>query len=194
MSKKGILAAVATIALMAGHAAPAQESKTVLGPTLFEECANAAIAAQRAETDVKAGIATCTEAAEHSWSTLSERAFAYLDRGTLHMARGENGLAIADFGRAIKANPGLAAAYNDRGVAYSALHRQADAVRDFTQALTLHAENADQILFNRAIAYEDQGDLKLAYLDYRAAAEINPGWSLPSEQLARFTVSRSPSS
>jgi tetratricopeptide (TPR) repeat protein len=190
MSKKGSLVAVATIGLMVGHAALAQESKTVLGPTLFEECANAATAAQRAGTDIRAGIAACTDAAEHSWATLSERAFAYLDRGTLHVARGENALAIADFSRAIKASPGLAAAYNDRGVAYSALHRQADAVRDFTQALALHAENADQILFNRAIAYEDQGDLKLAYLDYRAAAEKNPGWDLPAKQLARFSVGR----
>ena len=32
------------------------------------------------------------------------------------------------------------------------------------------------------------GDLKGAYLDYRKAAELDPGFDLPRQQLTRFTV------
>jgi tetratricopeptide (TPR) repeat protein len=97
-------------------------------------------------------------------------------------------MALADFTRAIQGDPKLASAYNDRGAAYSALHRPAEAVRDYTQALALHADNAAQVLFNRALAYEDQGETKLAYQDYQAAAQMKPDWDLPVRQLARFSV------
>lgn len=188
MSKKTVYAFAVLFGLTAAHAVAAQEAKYIVGPTLFEECANAAIGAQKAGTADARNIETCTIAIDHSWATLSERALAYLDRGSIYQARGETELAVGDFNRAIQANPSLAAAYNDRGVAYSALHRPADAVRDFTQALALHAEDADQVLFNRALAYEDLGDSKNAYIDYRAAADKNPSWDLPAKQLARFSV------
>jgi len=194
MSKIAILSAVAVLALVTGHSVMAQESTTVLGPTLFDECANAAASAQKIGKADRAGIDTCSQAIGRSWSTVGETAAAFLNRGTLHLVRGENEQAAADFSRAIKASPSLAAAYNDRGVAYSALHRSAEAVRDFTTALSLKADNADQVLFNRAMAHEDQGDLKLAYLDYRAAADLNPQWDLPAKQLARFSVGHSPAS
>jgi hypothetical protein len=44
------------------------------------------------------------------------------------------------------------------------------------------------------MAYEDQGDLKHAYIDYRKAAELNPSWDQPARQLARFNVDRAPAS
>ena len=180
--------AAAIAGLATGYAASAQEAKVIIGPTLFEQCANAASEAQKTGATNRVAFETCTDAIDRSWATLSEQALAYLDRGTLHRVAGETELAIADFTRAIHDDPSLAAAYNDRGAAYSALHRPAEAVRDFSQALALHADNADQVLFNRALAYEDLGETKLAYLDYQAAAQLNPGWDLPVKQLARFSV------
>ena len=188
MSKKIVVIAIVLLGLAAGYAVSAQEAKVIIGPTLFEECAHAASEAQRTGAVDHLSVATCTDAIEHSWATLSERALAFLDRGSLYRVRGDTELAVGDFTRAIQANPSLAAAYNDRGAAYSALHRPAEAVRDFTQALALRAEDADQVLFNRALAYEDLGEPKKAYLDYRAAAEKNPSWDLPVKQLARFSV------
>jgi len=194
MSKIGMLSAAAIVGLMAGAGAMAQESVTVLGPSLFDECGNAAAAAQRTGHVGIADMHTCDAAIGRSWSTVGQTANAFVNRGTLHLARGENDKAINDFTQAIKADPSLAAAYNDRGVALSATHRQADAIRDFSQALALKAENADQVTFNRAMAYEDTGDLKRAYIDYRKAAELNPSWEQPARQLARFNVKASPAS
>lgn len=180
--------AVAAIGLAAGSAVLAQEAKVVLGPTLLDQCAKAAAEAQRSGAADRVAFETCTDAIERAWATHSQQAMGYLDRGTLHRVAGETELAVADFTRAIEDDPSLAAAYNDRGAAYSALHRPAEAVRDYSKALALHVDNAPQVLFNRALAYEDQGETKLAYLDYQRAAELDPGWDLPAKQLARFSV------
>jgi len=192
MSKIGMLSAAAIVGLMAGAGAMAQESVTVLGPSLFEECGTAAAAAQRTGHVGVTDIQACNSAIGRSWSTVGETASAFVNRGTLYLVRGENDKAINDFTQAIKADPALAAAYNDRGVALSATHRSADAIGDFSQALALKAGNADQVLFNRAMAYEDTGDLKHAYIDYRKAVELNPSWDQPAQQLARFNVKATP--
>jgi tetratricopeptide (TPR) repeat protein len=189
MSKNRTLAAFAVFGLLAAHAATAQEAKVVLGPSLFDQCANAAAEAQRTGNADRIALDTCSDAIQRAWATHSEQALAYLDRGTLYRVRGENQLAVADFTSAIKDDPALAAAYNDRGATYSAMHRSAEAVRDYTQALALHADNAAQVMFNRALAYEDQGDMKQAYIDYKAASEMKPDWDLPARQLVRFHAS-----
>jgi tetratricopeptide (TPR) repeat protein len=181
-------AGAALVVLLAAVPALGQESITVLGLSLLDQCSNAAANAQRLGKADPADLQVCGDAIARSWSTESEIATAYRSRGALHLVRGEPSMAIADFTRALEADPAYAAAYNDRGVAFSALHRSAEATRDYTRALALKPENADQILFNRAMAYEDQGDLKRAYLDYRQAADLNPAWDLPAKQLARFTV------
>lgn len=182
------LAGAALVGLLSGASAMAQEAVTILGISPLEQCSNAAANAQRLGTAGQIEIDLCSDAIARSWSTEGELAVGYRNRGILRLARHEPDLAAADFTRAIKADPGYASAYNDRGVAYSMMHRMADATRDYTMALKLNAVNADQVHFNRAMAYEDQGDLKQAYQDYREAAELNPGWEQPARELARFTV------
>ncbi len=193
MSKLTVLCVI-TITGLAAFGSRAQESMMVLGPTLFEECNNAAAAAQRLGHADIADIQTCDAAVSRSWATAGEIANALVNRGTLHLVRGENDKAIGDFTLAIRQDPALASAYNDRGVALSSQHRQAEAISDFSRALALKAGDADRVLFNRAMAYEDTGDLKSAYLDYLEAAQLNPGWDQPAQQLVRFNVRRSPGS
>jgi len=193
MSKLLVICVIVITGLLA-FGARAQEVVMTLGPTLLDECNNVAAAAQRTGHADIGDIQTCDAAISRSWSTAGEIANALVNRGTLHLVRSENDKAIGDFTRAIKEDPVLASAYNDRGVALSAQHRQAEAIADFSRALTLKPENPDQVLFNRAMAYEDTGDLKNAYLDYLAASELNPGWDQPAHQLARFNVRRSPGS
>lgn len=194
MFKFGMLSAAAVAGLLATGAMAQQDSVTVLGPTLFHECSTAAAQAQRTGQVGATDFETCSAAIDRSWATATETANAFVDRGTLHLVRGDNAKAVSDFTQAIKADPALASAYNDRGVALSALHRQAEAIGDFSKALALKVEKPDQVYFNRAMAYEDTGDTRLAYLDYRKAAELNPGWEQPARQLVRFNVSRTPAS
>jgi len=191
MCKIGMFSAVFAAGVLASSAT-AQESMLVLGLSLLDQCNNAAASAQRTGHADIADIETCDAAIGRSWSTAGEIANALVNRGTLHLVRGETDKAVADFTQAIKQDPVLASAYNDRGVALSSQHRQTEAIGDFSRALALKAGNPDQVLFNRAMAYEDTGDLKRAYLDYLEAAELNPGWDQPARQLARFSVRRTP--
>ena len=182
------LAGAVLFGLLSGAPVMAQEAITILGISPLQQCANAAATAQRLGKADNLDIDLCSDAIARSWTTEGELATGYRNRGILRLTRHELDLAVADFTRAIKADPRYASAYNDRGVAYSMMHRAADATRDYTMALKLSPPNPDQVYFNRAMAYEDQGNLKLAYEDYRQAADLNPNWDQPARELARFTV------
>lgn len=174
--------------------AQASEAQTILGSSDDSECSAAAAAAEQTGKGGQSGLLVCQHAIADDLATVGDRARAFLNRGVIHLARGENSLAIHDFDEALKLKPTLSAALNDRGIAHYGMQHYELATADFTAALALNPEHPERVLFNRALAYEDQHDLKLAYLDYRKAAELAPAWDKPARELARFTVSSSPAS
>src|ERR1700761_2520598 len=94
MRKIEMLCTLVTASLLA-FGAHAQESRMVLGPTLLEECNNAAAASQRTGHVDVSDIQTCSAAIARSWATAGEIADAYVYRGTLYLQRGEQDKAIA---------------------------------------------------------------------------------------------------
>ncbi len=170
--------------------ASAQESVSVLGVTPAEHCAAAAATAGKTGTAGLTSLEVCNEAVASRDLVQQEVGVARLNRGVVHLARAEYEAAISDFSAAIKDGVNPAIALNDRGAAESALHQYVAAQADFTQALEQKPEHPETVYFNRALTYEDQGDLKHAYQDYRKAAAANPTWDKPTKELARFTVSR----
>jgi len=193
--RKKLLSPVLAASMLALCApAFAAEAETVLGRSNLSECIDAAAAAEQSGKAGESGLLACQHALMEELSTTSERAAALLSRGVLHLTRGENALAIKDLDQALKLKPTSSEALNDRGIAHYALHQYELATSDFTASLALSPEHPERVLFNRALAYEDQRDLKRAYLDYRQAAELNPAWDKPAHELARFTVARSPAS
>ncbi len=117
-------------------------------------------------------------------------AVASVNRGVIEQAMSRFDDAMADFDRAVQLNPGLAEAYLNRGSLLDGEHKLDQAIADFTQALTLNPERPEQVYYNRAIAYEDRGDVRAAYFDYREASRLAPNWDKPKQELARFTVHR----
>jgi tetratricopeptide (TPR) repeat protein len=115
-------------------------------------------------------------------------AAAYINRGLLHFARSEFDKAIADSNVALELDNNLPEAMINRGAALLQKHRPADAAADFTNALQLAPAHLERIYFDRAMAREDMGDIKGAYADYRQAAQLNPQWDEPKQQLTRFKV------
>ena len=194
MRKKLLSPALAGLMLALGAPAFAAEAETVLGRSNLSECIDAAAAAEQTGKAAESGLLACQHALMAELSTTSDRVEALLSRGVLLLTQGKNALAIKDFDQALKLKPTSSAALNDRGIAHYALHHYDLAVSDFSASLALSPEHPERVLFNRALAYEDQRDLKRAYLDYRQAAELNPTWDKPAHELARFTVARSPES
>jgi tetratricopeptide (TPR) repeat protein len=165
---------------------------TVLGTSPMQACANLATKASSAGTASYNDLITCNEALHWAHATPNDLAPALINRAVLHIARSEYGEAIADLDLALALKPGLADGFNDRGAAHWALHQNEAAKADFTRALALHPSHPERVYFNRALANEDSGDLKQAFLDYRRAAEIDPTWDKPAKELARFSVGRAP--
>jgi tetratricopeptide (TPR) repeat protein len=153
----------------------------------FNRCADAVTAAVANDNATEAGVAKCTKAADLA-ELNSGRAAALSNRSVLNFQRADYNAAIADSTAALKIDGRLVEAVVNRGAAYLAMHRAGEAVTDFDRALTMAPVHAEKIYFNRAMAREDMGDLKGAYVDYARAAQLAPQWDQPKQQMNRFTI------
>ena len=176
-------AAIAAVALSLG-AGTADASVQVLGKSMAASCSDAAFA-YKSDPD---SIQTCSRAIEQESMVTRDRAATHINRGVLLMRRQNFQAALSDFQAAAKIAPTLGEAYANRGSVYIVEGRFPEAVADFDQALTLGLSQPERTYFNRAVAREWMDDASGAYRDYRKAAELNPKWPDPQEQMVRFTV------
>jgi len=153
----------------------------------FNRCAYAVTAALANDNATEAAVAKCTKAADLA-ELNSGRAAALSNRSVLNFQRADYNGAIADSTAALQIDSRLVEAVVNRGAAYLAMHRAGEAVADFDRALTMAPAHAEKIYFNRAMAREDMGDYKGAYLDYARAAQLAPRWEQPKQQMNRFTI------
>jgi tetratricopeptide (TPR) repeat protein len=175
-------------------AASADEVVLALSPNPLELCANLAAKAETTGAATDRSLAVCGQAVERAKGTRDELAAAYINRSVIHLARLEYDAALADSDASMHIKSGLPQALINRGIALSAEGRNKEANEAFTGALALAPSHPAIIYFDRALTREDLGDLKGAYLDYRKAAQLDPTWDTPKQQLARFTVAHSPTS
>jgi tetratricopeptide (TPR) repeat protein len=118
-----------------------------------------------------------------------DRAATYINRGVVHMNRGNPARALADFDNAIALQPQLAEGYINRGAALLVQNDLRGAIAAIDQGLQYTPEDPARAYYNRGVAHEDLGEIRAAYHDYRRAAELAPTWDAPRVELARFRVS-----
>jgi len=94
-------------------------------------------------------------------------------RATAYAKLGEYARAIADYDRAIEADPERAVLYANRGAAYASLGRYGWAVADYGQAIQVDPQEAE-FYANRGAAYAYVGDYGRAIQDLERAVEIAP--------------------
>jgi len=172
--------------------ASANESVLPLSPDPTQQCSRYAEWAGANGIVPIWSLKTCGQAIERARGTRDELAAAYINRSVIHLARLEYDAALADSDAAIRIKSSLPQAHINRGIALSAEKRNKEAGQAFTDALALDPSHPEIVYFDRALAREDDGDAKGAYLDYRKAAQLAPTWDTPKQQLARFTVARAP--
>ena len=136
------------------------------------------------------GVSTCDFALEQTTMSVKDRAATFVNRGILRGRKNESEGALADYNQGIALNPGLGEAYVDRGAVMLVLKRYDDALADFDKGITLGANRPEIAYYDRAIVDEALGNIRAAYQDYKKAAEIQPDFTLATEQLARFRVVR----
>ena len=178
-------AALTSVFALAGAASANTVSVTVRS-TLARSCAYAALSG----SNESRALATCTRALAEEPLDNRNLAATHVNRGVLHMLRGDYRSALSDFDVAVNLNAGLGEALVDRGIARIALGSVPEGITDIDQGLVLGLSTPEQAYYHRALAREQLNDARGAYLDYRRAAELKPDWKTPRREMARFTVTR----
>jgi tetratricopeptide (TPR) repeat protein len=180
LRKMAIAIALAATAVSAGAAV------TVLGSSSARLCFEAADARSIPGPQ---SLAWCNQALGAENLSSYDMVATYVNRGILHLRMHNMAPAIADFDEALRRDPNQADAYLNKGIA---ILRTSDswssAVPLFDTALAKRTHRPALAYYGRAVANEMGGRVKEAYLDYREASRLEPGWRDPQTELARFTV------
>jgi tetratricopeptide (TPR) repeat protein len=111
------------------------------------------------------------EALEQALRSGLKEAGIYLLRGDLRAESGEEEGALADYGRALAADPGLAPAYLKRGMLLVRLGRYEPAVADLSRALELGL-TAAEAYSHRGVAYAHLSQTEAARRDLETAVRL----------------------
>ena len=98
---------------------------------------------------------------------------AYNNRGYVYHQRGELDLAIADYDRALRIDPGLGSAYINRGVAHRFKGDLNAAMADFNRAVAIDKYSFEAFT-DRGALRQIVGDLQGAIDDFNHAVKIKP--------------------
>ena len=115
-------------------------------------------------------------------------AASYNNRGVLHFGMGAYAEALSDFEQAIQLDARMAEAHVNKGYTLIALKRWNESIPAFDRGIALGAPEEAKVHFNRGIAYEESGNLRMAYQDYLMASQLDPLWEAPKLELRRFIV------
>ncbi len=155
----------------------------VLGGGLSVECYSTA-----ENGDPNEAFDVCTRALRDPNMTVRDRAATYINRSVIRLrVRDYNG-AIADADQAIQRSQNLPEAYVNRGAALINLNRPRDAMRELDIAINQGLDKLHLAYYNRAMAKEMVEDVRGAYGDLRRVVELEPNYTLATEQLKRFQI------
>lgn len=186
MSKLGAggLAFAAGVSLLAAGQARAQ-AVDVWGSGYAAQCAAAARSGDISAQAEK----VCDTSLDTELLSALDRAGTYVNRGILKLRGKRYEDAIKDFDIAIRYKSDLAEAYVNRAAARIGVLRYSDALADVDNALMLQVREPEKAWYNRAVAHEHLDQVAEAIADYRKAIALAPDWSLPRQQLARYSLS-----
>jgi tetratricopeptide (TPR) repeat protein len=169
-----------------GGVALAQHAVTVFGGGYARDCYEA-VKKQRV-TPFEA-LEICDTALSQERLSNSNRAATLTNRGILHMRQQRHERALQDYQAAIKLSPGMPEAKINLGAMFYYVGRYADAVTALNDGVRVEdSEARAAAYYNRAIAYEQLGNVEAAYSDYRSALAIQPDFDSAARQLERFRV------
>lgn len=181
-SFRGWILGVAVLAMLP-PAGAATASVLIIGGGMANDCSEAVIRG-RSDDDT---MRLCTSALEVETLSTGDRARTLVNRGVIQLRRQAYVEARADFDAAGRIEPKLGEVYVNRGAALVAEDRFAEGLDEIDRGLALGVKQPERAYYNRALAHENLGDVKAAYYDFQRAAELDPKWSAPKEELARFS-------
>lgn len=160
-----------------------QASTRVIGGGAATDCSIEALAG-RHDNDV---LHICDLALEGQILERSDRAKTFVNRAVVYFWRNNHRAAERDLASAERLMPQLPEVYINRGALWVKQRRFAEAVAEIDRGLALGPIEPEKAYFNRALARQGMSDIRGAYLDFRRASLLKPGWAPAQRQLARYT-------
>lgn len=178
-----IVTASAALLLMQGAKDQAPDAYWQLNSQYARECSRLATGGSGGTTEA------CNKALLSEPLNNLGRAQTLTNRGAIRLAAGDRAAALDDFNSAIALAPELAAAYLNRANVHLIGKNFEKAFADADKAVSLNGQNA-RAYFLRGGANEMLGRTTAAYRDYQKAAQLDPSWTAPKTELARFKVGK----
>ena len=175
------LFAIAGLVLLA---TPASAAIHTLGGPLAQGCYKAA----SSKNVSRFAIEGCDRALAEDGLAPADRAATLVNRGIVHMVRGQRSAAEADFDAALALDARLADAYLNKGFLRIRTGEGREALPLIQKGLDLGAQEKAIAWFGRGVAHEQMGDYSRAYRDFQRARELAPDWDMPSTYLASYQV------
>jgi tetratricopeptide (TPR) repeat protein len=124
--------------------------------------------------------------------TRKDKAGTYDNRGVILDMLGRTEEAAADFNMAIALDPNLGDPYVNLGAMLIKKGQHEEALTQINKGIDLGMAFAHIGYYDRAVAEQMLGRFKEAYYDYKKVLELEPNFTMASERLKDFTVTRTP--
>jgi len=137
-------------------------------------------------------VQTCTGALQTDILSKKDRAGTYDNRGVILDMLGRTEEAAYDFNMAISLDPTLGDPYVNLGAMLIKKGQHEAALAQINKGLDLGMAFTHIGYYDRAVAEQLLGRFKEAYYDYKKVLELEPNFTMASERLKDFTVTRTP--
>ena len=173
-----------TFCLLA-FAGPAHAQLIVQGRGHAAKCYGYAVSGN---TGTRSAIQTC-DAAFSDYLSKKDEAATYVNRGVLHMRKGDQIRASEDYEAALSIDPDLTEAHVNYSASLIRQEKYNDALDAIEKALSdPESKIRPEALYNRAIIFHQKEDYPRAYRDLRAALVLRPNWKPAVERLENYEV------
>jgi tetratricopeptide (TPR) repeat protein len=185
--QRGLFFTIGLLIFVVAAPALAASAAAVIGTGYARGCFDAATR----KRPLREALRLCDSALLDDRLAADDRAATLVNRGIINMQAQKIDAALADYDAAIKMAPATAEAWVNKGIALVQVgNRDDEAVALLTEGIARSPKRPAVAYYSRAIAYEGLGRPRQAYEDYSRAAQLDPDWTEPAEQLQRFKVVR----
>jgi len=146
----------------------------------------------KAGVQLREGVTICTQALESDVMSKKDRAGTYDNRGVMLDMMGETQKAADDFNMAIELYPELGDPYVNLGAMLIKKGQHQAALEQINKGMDLGMGFPHIGYYDRAVAEQMLGRYKEAYYDYKKVLELEPNFTMASERLKDFVVTRVP--
>lgn len=147
---------------------------------------NAEYAAKNMPLVNRSMLEPCDYALELGTLSLKDRAATYSNRGIILAANERIESAMSDYAKAMAISPDTPEIYVNRGNAYFMNRNFSMALDDYDHSVALGIRELHIVRYNMGMAFENIGNLPEAEQQFMSALELQPGWELVEDRLARL--------